>query len=80
MRNVSARVDVVMAVGTPAVKAEHVEAAPEQLAVAAEPEEVEQEHTHKPVQHRDGKERWCNTCGLTADGRTPEYRLLPAGQ
>lgn len=27
---------------------------------------------HKPVQHRDGKVRWCNTCGLTADFQVPE--------
>ena len=23
---------------------------------------------HNPVQHRDGKPPWCNTCGLTANG------------
>lgn len=26
---------------------------------------------HDPVQHRDGRERWCDSCGLTADGRDP---------
>lgn len=26
---------------------------------------------HKPVQHRDGKEPWCNHCKLTEDGRVP---------
>lgn len=29
---------------------------------------------HKPVQHRDGKEPWCDRCGLTSDGRTPARR------
>lgn len=28
-------------------------------------------HEHLPVQHRDGKPRWCNECGLTADRKTP---------
>jgi hypothetical protein len=31
-------------------------------------------HNHKPVQHRDGKPRWCDECGLTGDGLTPEYK------
>lgn len=26
---------------------------------------------HKAVQHRDGKEPWCNHCKLTEDGRVP---------
>ena len=26
---------------------------------------------HQARQHRDGKEPWCNHCGLTADGREP---------
>lgn len=26
---------------------------------------------HKPVQHRDGREPWCNACGRTEDGRPP---------
>ncbi len=27
---------------------------------------------HRPVQHRDGRKPWCNTCGLTARYNTPE--------
>lgn len=27
--------------------------------------------THIPVQHRDGKKPWCETCGMTADGIPP---------
>lgn len=30
---------------------------------------------HDPVQHRDGKPRWCNGCGLTEDYQTPTGRL-----
>lgn len=26
---------------------------------------------HKPVQHRDSKPPWCNTCGLTDSGHKP---------
>jgi hypothetical protein len=26
---------------------------------------------HQARQHRDGKEPWCNECGLTEDGREP---------
>lgn len=26
---------------------------------------------HEPVQHRDGKEPWCDQCHLTKDGREP---------
>lgn len=26
---------------------------------------------HKPRQHRDGKEPWCDSCRLTSDGREP---------
>jgi len=32
-------------------------------------------HNHKPVAHRDGKARWCNTCGLTGDGQVPESKI-----
>lgn len=28
-------------------------------------------HTHLPVQHRDFKEKWCNTCGLNRHGMKP---------
>jgi len=28
---------------------------------------------HKPKQHRDNKPPWCNTCGLTAEGKTPNF-------
>lgn len=28
-------------------------------------------HEHKPVQHRDGKPPWCNTCGMTAGYLVP---------
>lgn len=31
-------------------------------------------HNHKPVQHRDGKPRWCNECGLTGDGLVPKTK------
>lgn len=31
-------------------------------------------HNHKPVQHRDGKPRWCNECGLTGDGQKPRTK------
>lgn len=31
-------------------------------------------HHHEAVQFRDGKEPHCRTCGLTADGRTPQRR------
>lgn len=30
---------------------------------------------HQPRQHRDGKEPWCNHCGLTEDGREPHSRF-----
>lgn len=33
--------------------------------------------THIPIQHRDGKEPWCETCGMTKDG-TPPGGLLPS--
>lgn len=29
---------------------------------------------HQARQHRDGKEPWCNHCGLTTDGREPARR------
>ena len=32
-------------------------------------------HNHKPRQHRDGKQRWCDVCGLTGDGMVPESKL-----
>lgn len=32
-------------------------------------------HNHKPVNHRDGKPRWCDTCGLTGEGLTPESKV-----
>lgn len=31
-------------------------------------------HNHKPTNHRDGKPRWCDECGLTGDGQTPEKK------
>jgi len=31
-------------------------------------------HNHKPVQHRDGKPRWCDECGLTGDGLVPKTK------
>lgn len=33
--------------------------------------EKEYGHDHNPVQHRDGREPWCNACGLTADFENP---------
>lgn len=30
---------------------------------------------HNPVQHRDARPPWCNTCGLTAGGAAPVGRL-----
>lgn len=36
------------------------------------------DHTHKPVQHRDGKEPWCNICKLNADRRLPRGRFAEA--
>lgn len=65
--NVSAHVDVVMASthDTSPLAAE-AEVAP---AAAVEPESAE--HDHKPVQHRDGKQPWCKTCGLTSTGQEP---------
>lgn len=32
-------------------------------------------HEHDPVQHRDGKPPWCNTCKRTADGRCAQCML-----
>ena len=37
------------------------------------------QHDHNPVQHRDGKEPWCNLCSKTADGRDPGVNIYPAG-
>ena len=37
-------------------------------------------HDHNPVQHRDGKEPWCNICFKTADGRDPDYHIDAVGQ
>lgn len=31
---------------------------------------------HKPVQHRDGKEPWCNVCKLTAAGHLPTRKKV----
>lgn len=28
-------------------------------------------HKHEPKKHRDGKQRWCDICGLTGDGKVP---------
>ena len=39
------------------------------------PEVVADYHDHKPVQHRDGKQPWCNHCGLTGNGNIPKSRL-----
>lgn len=43
------------------------------------PWEAEQAHLfhaeHKPVQHRDGKEPWCKTCGLTKAYEQPKSRF-----
>lgn len=33
------------------------------------------EHEHNPIQHRDGKPPWCNSCGLTADFTFPVSRF-----
>lgn len=33
------------------------------------------DHHHRPVQHRDGRERWCNACGMNRDGEKPRSRL-----
>lgn len=42
-----------------------------------DPNPVEQayveEHDHKAVQHRDGRQPWCKGCGLTANGEVPAY-------
>jgi hypothetical protein len=32
-------------------------------------------HDHRPVQHRDGRNPWCNTCGLDMNRNTPSGRL-----
>lgn len=32
---------------------------------------------HKPVQHRDGKEPWCDECGRTAANTLPMSKLPP---
>ena len=39
------------------------------------PSDIEQDHDHLPVQHRDGRPPWCNACGLTAGGQEPESRF-----
>jgi len=31
--------------------------------------------SHKPVQHRDGKEPWCRACGKNAEGKEPASRF-----
>lgn len=33
---------------------------------------------HEPVQHRDGREPWCNACGLTEGGKKPASRFEKA--
>ena len=38
-------------------------------------EDTKPRHGHIPVQHRDGKEPWCNECGRTADFREPQSRF-----
>lgn len=32
-------------------------------------------HDHAAVQHRDGKEPWCNVCYKTEDGRDPVSKI-----
>ena len=32
-------------------------------------------HDHNPVQHRDGKEPWCNICFLTAEMAEPGLKV-----
>ena len=32
-------------------------------------------HDHAAVQHRDGKEPWCNVCNKTEDGRDPVSKI-----
>ncbi|AWY05347.1 hypothetical protein SEA_MEMENTOMORI_93 [Microbacterium phage MementoMori] len=41
--------------------------------VTGEPEGAEPlpAHDHRPIQHRDGREPWCRTCGLNADYNAP---------
>lgn len=34
-------------------------------------------HEHKPVQHRDGKEPWCDACQLTAAFKEPKTKFGP---
>ena len=38
------------------------------------------DHEHVPVQHRDGREPWCNECGLTAHLTEPVSRLDKASK
>ncbi|QDH91674.1 hypothetical protein QDA01_gp15 [Microbacterium phage Cinna] len=59
-----------------------VEAVREQIAERAEPVTGEPEgaeplpaHEHLPVQHRDGREPWCPTCGLNAYYNAPHSRF-----
>lgn len=33
-------------------------------------------HNHNPVQHRDGREPWCDVCFLTAAMREPEFQVV----
>lgn len=35
---------------------------------------VGEHHAHKPVKHKDGKQRWCDECGLTGDGLVPQEK------
>ena len=76
--NIIAKVDAIIADTTP-VKAERPEAQEPETPDTTVVEEPTG-HDHKPVQHRDGKERWCNTCGLTADGSEPTSRLDRTGE
>lgn len=32
------------------------------------------EHTHIPIDHGDGKQKWCNICGLTSGFLKPQPR------
>ena len=74
--NVSAKVDVVIADGTPEPMPLEAAAGEYTETVDATPEGAD--HDHKPTQHRDGKEPWCKACGLTAANQEPTSRHRPA--
>lgn len=85
--NVSAKIDVIIADETPAntplADNQRDAADAADAADAVEIASAASDHNHKPVQKRDGKEPWCKTCGLTADGREPSAKLAfnePAGE